>query len=256
MAILAFMAILAIFSLPLCCLYTDIRAVPPRFGLLQRFPPTVGVGCSGVAPVRRSRQQAPFGSDLARRKLRDLRPGVAAPDSARSFLPSEIGGVHETRNRKKLTPILFAQEIEPCIRFWTEKLAFQKTVEVPEGDRLGFALLEKDGVELMYQSYASVEKDNAATAAAVQKGPAFLYLEVEDLKAALAATAGAEMVMPVRDTFYGAREFGIKDPGRTLRDFCPAGRSAPAVRWLLAGLVIAKVATVRAVQEQPLTITP
>ena len=46
----------------------------------------------------------------------------------------------------------------------------------------------------------------------VQKGPAFLYLEVEDLKAALAATAGAEMVMPVRDTFYGAREFGIKDP--------------------------------------------
>jgi len=113
---------------------------------------------------------------------------------------------------KKITPILFAQEIEPCIQFWTEKMGFQKIVEVPEGGKIGFVLLEKDGVELMYQSYASVEKDNAATAAAARKGPAFLYIEVEELNAALAATSGAELVMPVRNTFYGAKEFGIKDP--------------------------------------------
>src|SRR4029077_21240811 len=99
---------------------------------------------------------------------------------------------------KKITPILFAQEIEPCIQFWTERMGFQKTVEVPEGDKIGFVLLERDGLELMYQSFASVEKDNAATAASVRKGPTFLYIEVEDLDAALAATRGAEVVMPVR----------------------------------------------------------
>jgi uncharacterized glyoxalase superfamily protein PhnB len=113
---------------------------------------------------------------------------------------------------KKITPILFAREIEPCIRFWTEKMGFQKIVEVPEGGKTGFVLLAKDGLELMYQSYASVEKDNAATAAAAAKGPAFMYIEVEDLNAAIAATKGAEVVMPERDTFYGAKEFGIKDP--------------------------------------------
>jgi len=113
---------------------------------------------------------------------------------------------------KKITPILFAQEIEPCIQFWTERMGFQKTAEVPEGDKIGFALLEKDGLELMYQSYASVEKDNAATAQAARKGPTFLYIDVDDLNTMLVAAKGAEIVMPMRSTFYGAREFGIKDP--------------------------------------------
>jgi uncharacterized glyoxalase superfamily protein PhnB len=113
---------------------------------------------------------------------------------------------------KKITSILFAEELEPCIRFWTERLSFQKTVEVPEGDKLGFAILEKNGLELMYQSFASAEKDNVATGAAVRKGPSFLYIEVADLDVALQATKGAEIVMPVRTTFYHSREFGIKDP--------------------------------------------
>ena len=113
---------------------------------------------------------------------------------------------------KRITPILFAQEIETCIQFWTERLGFQKTVEVPEGDKTGFAILEKDGLELMYQSYASVEKDNAATAQLARKGPTFLYIDVDDLSRALAATKGAEIAMTERSTFYGSREFGIKDP--------------------------------------------
>jgi uncharacterized glyoxalase superfamily protein PhnB len=113
---------------------------------------------------------------------------------------------------KRITPILFAQEIEPCIQFWTERLGFQKTVEVPEGDKTGFAILEKDGLELMYQSYASVEKDSATTAQLARRGPTFLYIDVDDLSRALAATKGAEIAMPERSTFYGSREFGIKDP--------------------------------------------
>jgi uncharacterized glyoxalase superfamily protein PhnB len=113
---------------------------------------------------------------------------------------------------KKVTPILFAEEIEPCIRFWTEQMGFQKTIEVPDGEKVGFVLLEKNGLELMYQNFASVDKDNAATGAAVRKGPSFLYIEVADLDAALEATKGAEMMMPVRTTFYQSKEFGIKDP--------------------------------------------
>ena len=113
---------------------------------------------------------------------------------------------------KKITPILFAKALEPCIQFWSERLGFQKTIEVPEGDKVGFVILEKNGIELMYQSFASVAKDNAATGEAVRKGPSFLYIEVADLNAALEATKGAEIVMPVRTTFYHSREFGIKEP--------------------------------------------
>lgn len=115
-------------------------------------------------------------------------------------------------NIKKITPVLCVPELEPCIEFWTGRLGFQKTTEVPEGDKIGFVILEKNGVELMYQSYSSVEKDNSAMAAVVRMGPTFLYVEVDDLDAVLTATQGAQIVMAVRDTFYGAREFGTKDP--------------------------------------------
>ncbi len=113
---------------------------------------------------------------------------------------------------KKITPLLFAEEIEPCIQFWTERIGFQKTIEVPEGNKIGFVLLEKNGLELMYQSFASVDKDNAAIGAEVRRGPSFLYIEVADIDAALAAIKGAEIVMSMRTTFYQAKEFGVKDP--------------------------------------------
>ena len=118
----------------------------------------------------------------------------------------------EAAEVKKITTILFAEELEPCVRFWTDRLGFQKTVEVPEGEKIGFAILEKNGVELMYQSFASAAKDNETTGKAVRKGPTFLYIEVADVNAAEEATKGAEIVMPMRTTFYNAKEFGIKDP--------------------------------------------
>jgi uncharacterized glyoxalase superfamily protein PhnB len=116
---------------------------------------------------------------------------------------------------KKITPILFAEELEPCIQFWTERMGFQTTIEVP-----------KNGVELMYQSFSSAEKDNAATGAAARKGPSFLYIEVADIDAAQAATKGAEIVMPMRTTFYQAKEFGIKDPAGHYVIFAQQGAAA------------------------------
>jgi uncharacterized glyoxalase superfamily protein PhnB len=127
---------------------------------------------------------------------------------------------------QKITPILFAQELEPCIKFWTQSMGFQKTVEVPEGNKIGFVILEKNGVELMYQSFASVEKDNPATAAAVRKGPTFLYIEVRDLGSVQSATKDAEVVMPERTTFYNAKEFGIKDPAGHYIIFAQQGAAA------------------------------
>jgi hypothetical protein len=91
---------------------------------------------------------------------------------------------------KRITPVLFVAEVEPCAAFWTERLGFQKTVEVPEGSRLGFVALEKDGAQIMYQSYASLEKDVPAIASVARKGPTFLYIEVDNLDAIKAAIKG------------------------------------------------------------------
>jgi uncharacterized glyoxalase superfamily protein PhnB len=113
---------------------------------------------------------------------------------------------------QRITPLLFVPEVEPCVKFWTERLGFESLNEVPEGPHLAFAMLQKDGAEIMYQSYASLDKDMPALAAAARKGPSFLYIEVDNLEAIQAAVRGADIYMSERTTFYGAREIGIKDP--------------------------------------------
>ncbi|HVO59009.1 MAG TPA: VOC family protein [Dongiaceae bacterium] len=113
---------------------------------------------------------------------------------------------------KKLTPILFVERIEAVLPFWTQHLGFTKISEVPGQDRLAFVILQQGAAELMYQSFASVKQDHAAILPDVQKGPSFLYLEVDDFAAIKAAVAGAEVYLPERTTFYGAREIGVKDP--------------------------------------------
>jgi uncharacterized glyoxalase superfamily protein PhnB len=113
---------------------------------------------------------------------------------------------------RKITAVLFAEEIEPCLKFWVERLGFEQTIEVPDGNKLAFAIVQKGGVELMYQTYASAEKDVSAVSPLLRKGPTFLYVEVDNLDQTISATKGAAVVMPVRSTFYGAKEIGIKDP--------------------------------------------
>ena len=113
---------------------------------------------------------------------------------------------------KKLTPVLFVERIEPVLPFWTEHLGFIKTVEVPDGDHLGFVILQQRDVEVMYQTYASADKDVPAAAAAVRKGPTFLYIEVDNLELLKPALLSADVYLPERHTFYGAREIGVRDP--------------------------------------------
>jgi uncharacterized glyoxalase superfamily protein PhnB len=124
---------------------------------------------------------------------------------------------------KKLTPILFVKAIEPVLPFWIDRLGFAKTVEVPEGDRIGFVILQQGNIELMYQTYESVDRDMPQLGEAVRKQTGFLYVEVENLEAIKRAVADAEVYMTERTTFYGAREIGVKDSAGHFITFAQMG---------------------------------
>jgi uncharacterized glyoxalase superfamily protein PhnB len=115
-------------------------------------------------------------------------------------------------NVKRITPVLFVKEIEPVLPFWVDALGFIKAIEVPNGDRLGFVALQKGSTEVMYQSYASLGEDMPLIAEASKKGPTFLYIEVDNLDAVLAALKNTKIVQPERTAFYGMREVGYQDP--------------------------------------------
>lgn len=129
----------------------------------------------------------------------------------------------KSMNVKKITPVMFVPDVEPCVKFWVDRFGFEKTVEVPDGDKLAFATLQKGNVELMYQSYASADKDAPAFSQLARKGPTFLYVEVDNLDETIAAVNGVEVVMPKRTTFYGSTEIGVKDPAGHFITFAQFG---------------------------------
>jgi uncharacterized glyoxalase superfamily protein PhnB len=113
---------------------------------------------------------------------------------------------------KKLTPVVFVEAIEPCLPFWTDRLGFQVTATVPHGDRLGFAILQKGGVELMYQTRASLVEDLPALEGDARAGGCTLFIEVESVDEVERALAGIEPVVPRRQTFYGMDEIFVRAP--------------------------------------------
>jgi hypothetical protein len=122
---------------------------------------------------------------------------------------------------KKLTPILTVEAIEPSLPFWVNALGFTKTVDVPHEGALGFAILEKDGYEVMLQTVASIQAD--VPAVAPPAGGSILFLEIEDLAAIQRAVADYELLVPRRTTFYGADEIFVREPGGNVVGFAQFG---------------------------------
>jgi uncharacterized glyoxalase superfamily protein PhnB len=120
---------------------------------------------------------------------------------------------------RKATPVLVVERVEPVLEFW-RRVGIEKVMDVPEGEgadaRIGFAILAGAGVELMYQTAASVEADLVAAASdrtAFRAGPqqTTLFVEVASIADVERRMAGERLVMPFRTTFYGAKELGYDD---------------------------------------------
>jgi len=120
---------------------------------------------------------------------------------------------------KQITPIMVVREIEPCLGFW-QKLGFACVAEVPHGERLGFAILVKDGRQVMFQSVASVG-DDLKLKTPLAAGDVVQYIDVDSLDAVIADLqgTGAEVLLGPRRTSYGAREIWVELPGGFVAGF-------------------------------------
>jgi uncharacterized glyoxalase superfamily protein PhnB len=71
-------------------------------------------------------------------------------------------------------------------------------------------MLANGDSQLMLQTRASVEED--LKNASKDTPRTILYVDVESIDAALAATKGSKVFMKPRETFYGKHEAGVIDP--------------------------------------------
>lgn len=115
---------------------------------------------------------------------------------------------------KQLTPVLIVDEVEPCVKFWTDRLGFELTNKVPDSDgKLIFASVQLGGIEIMYQTRASVLSEQPGSAGDLTGHSVALFITVADLDGVEKALAGVPVVKPRHDTFYGSTELYVREPG-------------------------------------------
>jgi uncharacterized glyoxalase superfamily protein PhnB len=124
---------------------------------------------------------------------------------------------------RALAPVLIVDAVEPCTAFWTERFDFTLENQVPGADgTLVFASVKKDGVEVMYQTRASVLAEDPSQASDLTGHSAALFITVPtmaDLDEIETRAVGAPVVKPRHDTFYGSTELYVREPGGTVVGF-------------------------------------
>jgi uncharacterized glyoxalase superfamily protein PhnB len=125
---------------------------------------------------------------------------------------------------QRLTPVLVVRSVTECLPFWTDRLGFEVTNHVPGPDgSMIFAILERDGIEVMYQSADSVLEDGTMSEADIAGHSVGLFITVYSLDDVEPLLAGAPVVKARHQTFYGSTEIYVKEPGGNTVGFAQMG---------------------------------
>lgn len=112
-----------------------------------------------------------------------------------------------------ITINIMVKNVKETIKFYEEKLGFQKVLSVPEeGEKLNFAIMNRDKISIMFQEqenlieeYASLKTDEII--------PTFtLFITVQDVSLLYEELKNkVQIAKELHKTFYGKDEFAIFD---------------------------------------------
>lgn len=126
---------------------------------------------------------------------------------------------------KKLTPNLMVEDVQQTIAFYQDVLGFSILTTVENGDEIGFAIVKRDEVELMFQSRSSLSENvPALTGSSIGASQTF-YIEVSDIDQVYAQLKGkVSIVVDLHTTFYGTKEFYFRDINGYILSFSEASQ--------------------------------
>jgi uncharacterized glyoxalase superfamily protein PhnB len=113
-----------------------------------------------------------------------------------------------------LTPNLITHDVARSTAFYRDVLGFSVQATVPEAAPFVFVWLVRDGVNVFLNDAAIVHKElpDVATLVVGQSGVA-MFIVMEDVRALWDELRTKTLVlMPIKDQWYGMREFTIADP--------------------------------------------
>ena len=115
---------------------------------------------------------------------------------------------------QKLTPNLVVRDVAASMNFYHSVLGFQPAITVPDQPPYVFGSVTNGRVEIFFNDQKAVAEDYPALGSKPIGGALTLFIEVEGIEDVLAAVqkSGAKVTMPLKDQFYGMREFAFEDP--------------------------------------------
>jgi len=125
---------------------------------------------------------------------------------------------------KKLTPDLMVSDVAKTVRFYTEKLGFTLAMLVPENEQTiateladnkiySYAMVTRGEIFFMFMSKDAYVEDVPALKGMSIGASATLYCDVDNVTELYASFKdnGVEIVKDISTTWYGMKEFYIRD---------------------------------------------
>lgn len=126
-----------------------------------------------------------------------------------------------------VTPNLVVRDVARSLAFYRDVLGFTVGMHVPENEPFVFAELQRDGVPVFINDKAAAVEDHPEMASTPFGGTCTMFFVITGIDAFHAAVAPkANVVMALKNQFYGMREFSLTDPDGHLITF--AERITPA----------------------------
>jgi uncharacterized glyoxalase superfamily protein PhnB len=115
---------------------------------------------------------------------------------------------------QKLTPNLVVRDVAASMEFYRSALGFQPAITVPDQPPYVFGSVTSGNVEIFFNDRKAVAEDYPPLGARPAGGALTLFMEVEGIEEVLDAVqkSSAKIVMPLKQQFYGMREFAFEDP--------------------------------------------
>lgn len=113
---------------------------------------------------------------------------------------------------RNLTPDLMVINVNKTVEFYRDILGFEVARTAPETGTFQWALIKNGDIEIMLQSRESLEKELPLFTGMKIGGSFMLYIDVTDIKMLYEKVKGKMTIAKdLHETFYGTREFAIKD---------------------------------------------
>lgn len=138
----------------------------------------------------------------------------------------------------KLTPNLAVADIRQTVQFYCENLGFELIMAVPvtqdgieqqlsDGKEYVYAMLKKDGVELMFQRSDSFREDVVLAEQMSIGASVSFYMEGKGIDAFHAELKNKGIqVTELKLTWYGIKEFYLKDNNSYVLGFAEEARES------------------------------